>query len=714
MARGAGYWELDAGRARVAAPIAVKGRPMRNPIYDVLFEPVQIGPVTAPNRFYQVPHCTGMGYRYPQSEAAHRGVKAAGGWGVVSTQETEIHETSDLTPSNEARLWDDRDIPALRLMTDAVHEYGSLAAIQLAHNGLHSANRYSRRIPLAPSAVVVDSDDPVNARAMDKSDIASFRRWHVDAARRGKAAGFDIIYVYAGHDMTLLQHFLLQRHNHRTDEYGGSMQNRLRLFREVIADTRDAVGDTCAIAVRFAVEELLGAEGIRHDVEAREVIEALAEEPDLWDVNMSNWSNDSQTSRFAKEGYQEPYTEFVKSVTTKPVVGVGRYTSPDTMVRLIKQGKLDMIGAARPSIADPYLPKKISEGRLEEIRECIGCNICVSGDNTSVPFRCTQNPTAGEEWRRDWHPEIITAPKKTKPYLIIGGGPAGLEAARTLVKAGNDVIIAEASSQWGGRVTVESQLPGLAEWARVRDWRMWQLQQVQNAEMYLDSSLSADDILEYGIANVAIATGSHWRNDGAGRAHRRPLPFLQSDLVMSPDDAMHGGLKQDSGTGPIVIFDDDRFYLGSVLAEMAATTGRAVVFVTPSPIVAPWSTFTLEQHRIQNRLIALDVEIVPNTLLADMDGTQLSLACAYSGKTRQIDCGTFIPVTSRLPNDRLWTDLNARRTDWQDAGLERVTRIGDCYAPGLIAAAVYAGHKYAREAIGGGDTVLREDMNGNV
>ncbi|MBS0563727.1 MAG: NADH:flavin oxidoreductase, partial [Proteobacteria bacterium] len=201
---------------------------MRDPRYDILFEPVRIGPLTAPNRFWQVPHCSGMGYRYPNAEARMRGIKAEGGWGVISTQEAEIHPTSDISPANEARNWDAQDIPALRLVADAIHEHGSLAAIQLVHNGFHTPNRYSRMIPLAPSPALYDGNDPVQARAMDKTDIANMRRWYVQAAKRAREAGFDVIYVYAGHDMSVLQHFLSRRHNHRCDEYGGSFENRLR------------------------------------------------------------------------------------------------------------------------------------------------------------------------------------------------------------------------------------------------------------------------------------------------------------------------------------------------------------------------------------------------------------------------------------------------------------------------------------------------------
>ena len=209
--------------------------------YSVLFEPVKIGPVTARNRFYQVPHCCGFGHLRPRAHAAMRAMKAEGGWAVVSTEEAELHPSSDLSPYPEQRIWDDHDLPALRLMTEAVHDKGSLAAIELVHNGNHSANLLSRAPVLAPSDMSVDLIYPKQARAMDKSDIRAFRQWHKDAALRAKRAGFDIVYVYAGHRMTLAHHFLLKENNDRTDEYGGSLEDRARLMRELLEETKEAM-----------------------------------------------------------------------------------------------------------------------------------------------------------------------------------------------------------------------------------------------------------------------------------------------------------------------------------------------------------------------------------------------------------------------------------------------------------------------------------------
>ncbi|MFP6690659.1 MAG: NADH:flavin oxidoreductase, partial [Alphaproteobacteria bacterium] len=204
----------------------------RDPNFDILFEPVKIGPVTARNRFYQVPHCNGMGERHPRGMAAMRGVKAEGGWAVVSTEEVSIDHTTDFAPAIEGRLWDEGDIPYHARMVEAVHEHGALAAIELCHQGIACANLESREPPLAPSAQTLNVSSPLQAREMDKSDIRAVRDSHRASALLAKRAGYDIVYVYAGHDLSLAQHFLLTRYNQRRGEYGGSLENRVRLLRE--------------------------------------------------------------------------------------------------------------------------------------------------------------------------------------------------------------------------------------------------------------------------------------------------------------------------------------------------------------------------------------------------------------------------------------------------------------------------------------------------
>ncbi|MGB8814785.1 MAG: NADH:flavin oxidoreductase, partial [Paracoccaceae bacterium] len=220
-----------------------------DPAHAILFEPVRIGPVVAPNRFYQTPHATGLGWQRPQAGAALRGVKAEGGWGVVCTEYCSIHPSSDDSPHAFLTLWDEGDVAALRLTADAIHTHGSLAGIELWHGGAHASNRMTRLPGVAPSVQPAMFHLPTTARAMDLSDIRVFRGWQRDAAFRAKRAGFDIVYVYAGHDYLPFQ-FLSRRSNDRGDAYGGSLENRVRLLREMIEDTLDAVGDTCAVAVR--------------------------------------------------------------------------------------------------------------------------------------------------------------------------------------------------------------------------------------------------------------------------------------------------------------------------------------------------------------------------------------------------------------------------------------------------------------------------------
>ena len=663
----------------------------KNP-YARLFEPVQIGPVVTKNRFYQVPHCCGMGHVRPRAHAAMRGVKAKGGWGVVSTEEAEIHPSSDLAPYAEQRIWDKKDIPALQLMTEAVHEHGALAAIELTHSGHNSTNLFSRIPAMSPNAQAVNFLYPKQARRMNKKDISDFRAWHRQAALNAKAAGFDIVYVYAGHGMSVAQQFILPDMNNRSDEYGGSLENRLRLTRELLEETRDAIGDSCGIAFRFAVDELKGKDGMQFQEEGRAVVEMLAEHPDLWDVNVSDWSNDSQTSRFQpEEAYQMPYVEFVKSITTKPVVGVGRLTSPDLMIKLVEGGALDLIGAARPSIADPYLPNKIKEQKTDQIKECIGCNICVSSDNFTVPIRCTQNPTMGEEWRRGWDPEYIKPKITDQRALVVGSGPSGLECTVQLARRGYQVILAESENELGGRVLFESSLRGLSAWKRVVDNRVHEILQKSNIEVYKESRLKAEHIDELGINNIFLATGSIWRKDGIGRSRRKPILGLETITVYSPEEAVQN---YKDIKGPIVIYDDEQGYLAGVVADHLIAKNIEVVFVTPASVVSPWTDSTLEQKRVQAALISSGVKIMCNQSISKIENSAAQLECAYTGSITELPCETIVMVTERISDTTLYDSLVQNNLEGKTQ--YNVQIIGDAEAPGLIADAVYLGHLAAQ------------------
>ncbi|MDH3194504.1 MAG: FAD-dependent oxidoreductase, partial [Acidimicrobiia bacterium] len=355
-----------------------------------------------------------------------------------------------------------------------------------------------------------------------------------------------------------------------------------------------------------------------------------------------------------------------------------------TMLRLVRQGVIDLIGAARPSIADPFLPLKISEGREDEIRECIGCNICYTGDQTGTPIRCTQNPTMGEEWRKGWHPERIPVRGSDSSILIVGGGPAGLEAAVALGKRGYDVTLTEARKELGGRVTRESRLAGLAEWARVRDYRLNQIGKLSNVEFFLDSRVDEAQILEFEADRVVLATGAKWRRDGMGRWHDEPIPGWESPTVITPDDIMGGMLP----TGPVVVYDDDHYYMGGVLAETLRKTGLEVTLVTPANEVSTWTTHTEEQHRIQERLLSLGIGLVTGTSLAAVASDSVTLESIYTGNISDVAATNVVMVTSRAPVDDLYHAL---------VGRAQIQRIGDCFAPGTIATSVYSGHRYARE-----------------
>jgi len=660
----------------------------RNPRYDILFEPVRVGPKTAKNRFFQVPHASGMTNAAPHVRAAFRGMKAEGGWGVVCTGACSVDQSSDDSPFPCATLWDEADVRSHALMTDAVHEHGALAGVELWHGGAAAMNRTSRIAPLSPSGVPwmathVGFMSQARPRIMDAADIRDLIRWHGDAAVRAEQAGFDILYVYAGMGYLPYQ-FLLPEYNHRSDAYGGPVANRVRLVAELIDAVREATHGRCAVALRLSMQELRARPSEIAPSEGHEVIALLRDAPDLFDVKMDYSATDCAASRFTAEGSHEPVVDFVKSLTDKPVVGVGRFTSPDTMVRMVKSGVLDLIGGARPSIADPFLPAKIDAGREGEIRECIGCNICISSWHDGVWVRCTQNPTAGEEWRRGWHPERVAQVGKGA-VLVVGGGPAGLEAALTLARRGFDVALADKRREFGGRLLWETSLPGLREWFRVADYRLGQLRQLPNVTLFPESDLSAADVVEFGAGHVVVATGSRWLAALCG-ANELPTAPIDAPRIYTPDDLAAGLVPE----GPVALFDFDNYFAGSAIAEHLAEQGLAVTYITTAGSASAWSFMTNEQPLIHQALARRGIALRTLEIVTGFDGDTLQLAQIFTGEARQIAARSLVVVGQRLGGSTLYDALAAK-------GHPSLHLTGDANAPGAIAHAIYQGHKTARE-----------------
>ncbi len=665
-----------------------------NERYKILFEPVDIGPKTAKNRFYQVPHAMGAGNDMPNTRAAQRGIKAEGGWSVINTGYCSIHPSSDDRPLPMARLWSEEDIASHVPMVDAVHEHDALAGIEFFHGGAYTANRHTRMPPMSPSGIQQKVSELMDMhltapKVMDKKDIKDLIQWHLIATERAIKAGFDIIYCYAGMGF-LPYHFLHPTFNNRSDEYGGSLENRSRLMRELITEMKEVAGDRAAIAVRMSTDELLTFKSESSESEAHEFFEINGEFPDLWDIKMSSWFKECPSSRFAESGHMEPYNSFVKKLTSKPVVGVGWFTSPDIMAKQINDGILDFVGAARASIADPFLPNKLKEGREDDIRECIGCNICASCYNQGIPVRCTQNPSMGEEWRRDWHPEKIKSKSSDDSVLIIGGGPAGLEATLSLARRGYSVAIADSEKELGGRINMESKLPGMTSYKRVVDYRVNQINQLNNVDVFLDNTLSPDDVLELGFDHVVTATGSIWK---PSIMDEKSAPALvdKTDTIFTPEDVLNGcELKS-----PVIVFDFDYYYMGGLMAEFIKDLGHEVMIITPFDKVSPWSFNSNEIDDIELRLLEKDIRVLTQHRITSVEDSSVKTIQKVSHEENDIDRGSLVLVGFRKQNDSLYNQLNSSEAALKASGIKSLQNIGDSNAPGAVVHAVYAGHLYA-------------------
>ncbi|MFC5337078.1 FAD-dependent oxidoreductase [Leucobacter denitrificans] len=676
--------------------------------YSILFEPIKVGPHTAKNRFWSTPHAIGYGIDNVASQAGVRSTRAAGGWGVVFTEANTISPDMDKTPFKMSRMWDEGDVRNQRFVVDEIRRNGALAGIELEYNV--SVNPMAEGRGLQPKMVsggIGDSGLSVayagTLLELDREGIEEIKQIYVSAALRARDAGFDLVTFHAGHAASIIAHFLIPYYNTRTDEYGGSVENRTRFAREMLQAVRDAVGPGIAFGLRLGVDTLdepigLGDRGLRSDGDTPEVIKQLDDLVDYWDFvpGVVDWGIDAQSSRTVAENHEKKWVDGLKAFTTKPVVNVGRFNSPDTMVEVLKSGQCDFIGAARAGIADPYLPEKVRTNNIGDIRECIGCNICVSRDMISMPLQCTQNATAGEEFRRGWNPENFTPAKnRDEPVLIIGAGPAGMECAMILGKRGfENVHLVEKDSKIGGSINWVSNIPGRHEWRRLVEYRELQLSQLDNVEVILNTEFTAEEALEYGAGIIIAATGSHYMRNGIDPYNRLPIGLdpVYGERVLTPEQVVRDGVEVGKR---VVVVDYDGYFMGPGIAEMLAKRGCEVVLATRGEHIGEYQRYTLEISHTLRDLRDLGVKLRTETSVIPAGDSKVALVSPDWQEEFEFD--NIVLVGPRTSDNGLFKGLLDRRNEWAENDVSMVHRIGDSVRPHFIAEAIFSGHRLARE-----------------
>jgi dimethylamine/trimethylamine dehydrogenase len=364
------------------------------------------------------------------------------------------------------------------------------------------------------------------------------------------------------------------------------------------------------------------------------------------------------------------------------------------MAEIIRSGVWDLIGAARPSIADPFLPMKIEQGHYDDIRECIGCNVCLSRALGVGHIACTQNATVGEEYRRGWHPERFErASNADRDVLIVGAGAAGMECAIVLGKRRfRRVHLVDAASDIGGYAALAARLPGLGEWARVVNWRRVQLAKLRNVEVITNLELDAQGALEYGAEIVIAATGASWAADGLNHVTHEPIPGAQAPHVLTPEQVLTEPVPP---SGNVIVYDCEGYFMGVGIAELLASTGAKVRLVTPLLVVAPYLDRTLEGVLVRERLSQLGVVLEPDAQLVSI-GADACVLRRY-GREQQVAVDAVVLATARRSNNTLYRELRNDPLALEQADVEAVYAIGDCVAPRLIADCVFDGHRLARE-----------------
>jgi mycofactocin system FadH/OYE family oxidoreductase 2 len=651
--------------------------------YRYLFAPLKIGTVVVPNRINFGAHLTNLSIRHQISDAhiAYYEERAKGGCGMITTEELTVHP-SDMAYDKLVDAFKPEVIPGFQRLTRVIHNYKTKIFAQLNHNGMQADGNLSRLPVWGPSP----GRDPIfreTAKAMEIEEIQECIDYFAISAQHTVEGGFDGIELQLGHS-SLIRQFLSPATNRRQDEYGGSFENRIRFALEVIAAVRKAVGSDFPLGVRLNADEMHPKGGITHE-DAKQIAQRLEADGaiDFFDISLGTFHN-----LFLVEGsmhtplaYTTSLSAGIRSVVSLPVYATNRINDPHLAEKILEDGHGDMINMVRGLIADPELPNKALGGRDDDIRHCIACNQgCIGRMGIGYTIGCIQNPAAGNE--RELGAGTLRPCERPKKVVVIGAGPAGLEAARTLSLRKHSVVVYERQGEVGGQNLIAAKVSGRQEIQGITRWLISQVNKLP-IEWHMGVEATADLILKEDPDAVVVATGSVPKE--------KPFPgeYTFPQVVNTQQI-----LNQEVDTGEKVLFIDlNGHHQGTGTAELLAEKGKKVHVLTPSlfqgSALGPLQDLFLTRQRLAEK----GVTCTPDIAVLEINGTVVKGLNVYSNEMIDFEGYDIIVLAAgNVADDRLYFEL--KKLVGEDIELYR---IGDCVAPRWTDMAIVEGHRVGRQ-----------------
>ena len=646
-----------------------------------LFSPIQVGGLTLKNRIYSSGHAEAMaeGGRPGERLRRYHEAKARGGCALtIFGGSSSVHASSPAAAWKQIANHDDSIIPAYRALADAVHAHGCLVFTQLTHLGRRAqADGEEASVLLAPSQIPerVHRDVP---HELEAEQIAELVRAFGEAARRCREGGLDGIELSMAHNH-LIDQFWSPLFNERLDEYGGSLDNRMRFGLEVLRETRRQVGEDFVVGARISGDEFTRGGLTAHDMAAIarhlagsgsiDFLSIIGGGAHTYELQAAAVPNMSYST-----GVFVPLAAAIKQATPgMPIFHASRIVDPLHADRVVAAGHVDVVGMTRALIADPDLPRKAREGRLDDIRTCVGANEgCIDRIYQGKPVTCVQNPAAGREAEL----AEVRAAAKPKKIVVVGGGVAGLEAARMAAVRGHRVVLFEKTAQLGGQVLLAARAPARAEYAGIVRFLVAQVRKLA-IDVRLDVEATLPAVLAERPDAVVVATGSH--------PFVPPVPGSDGKHVVTDRDVLSGEAKVGAN---VVVVDDVHTQEALSTAELLLEQGRRVEVISPLFYVGQDIGVT-SIAPLYKRLFTAGVVLTPGTELRSVEGSAVIVANVHSGVERRIEgVDTVVLAAGSRSTDALYRALKGQ--------VSELYAVGDCVAPRGVHQAILDATRVAR------------------